>query len=411
MVDKKNIKDEKKEVSENNWAGFAYSCLYNFILTIIYGVIGSNFMFYILLKTTDKKKKKEDKEMNKYFKVNNEDYNCLISKNNEREFENPCKEYYEKNKINPPEPYSWYEEYSNDEIQESWLSSLFGSEGSEGDYYDNSDDVEEEEQREIVNEESVDLVDNKDNKEQSGGNKYDDDDDDEEENVSNADEDESSDDEDCDNNNDKDSYIQMKAVKKRNINELFFISRWILYIKNWWIESIAKTYQTERSLIHKLHGVFSSKDNCGFFKSNKTFQMFIGPIIYFIMILSSFIYGASSHIGYLVYTALSTNGWLLIAFVMLIVLLLFVSIIIGMHQFVDLLYKFTIAPLFSKEGNKHILKSLVLNKDFLSIMFMVLTISSASTHLKDEISMSMAGFYVLFLFYNYYWKPNFSETS
>ena len=79
----KNKKEEKKPNTENDWEGFGYACIYNLIITLVYGLIGANFIFYVALKTVDrtnlKKKNGQPQKLNEYFRIDNEHYNCLAN--------------------------------------------------------------------------------------------------------------------------------------------------------------------------------------------------------------------------------------------------------------------------------------------------------------------------------------------
>ena len=63
-----NRKTKKiEDNTENDWEAFGYSCLNNLIMTILYGLIGANFIFYTAL--TKDKKKGISKKLNEYFKI------------------------------------------------------------------------------------------------------------------------------------------------------------------------------------------------------------------------------------------------------------------------------------------------------------------------------------------------------
>lgn len=403
MVNKKKKETTKTTNTENKWGEFAVECFYNFLITIVYGLLGSSFVYYILLRHTKKDNKKpydyNKNELNKFFNTNKNDYYCLVDddvdkcikgKEVEAAAEASTTEAQNKNeKLSDVWPYSSYnrilkdgdEEYdaihpgSKSESKNKFLSKEWDitkyitgvnyiKKQSWGDWFLSFfiGDVD-------VVSGDVTLV---------GGAS-----------------DDSTEDE-CDD----DVEVKKAEIKKPlDLYEYFFISRWVIYIKNLYANAIALTFFKNRKFFHDLHGFFSPKENCGI-RGNPYFQMFLGPIIYIIIIALVFITGFISFLMYLLYVIFSTNYLLIIAFVFTIFIIMPLATYIGLYQLLESIYKFVLSPLLFSQ-NDEIKKNLFKHKEFLSIIFCTLSLISAFNTLTLEISIPMAVTFFLILAYRF----------
>jgi hypothetical protein len=413
----KNKKEEKKPNTENDWEGFGYACIRNFIITMVYALIGANFLFYIGLKKQDNKNKKDTnykKKLNEYFRLDNEYYHCL---RDPEDNELRCT-----NTLNIT-PYKYYTHKKQDEtgggdinlLEES--ASASASASADKDIKIDSDaapvvapvdapvvapvdapvvdaapvdapvvapvdapvvDAAPVDAAPVVEVAPVDaapVVEVKGGGEEKGA-LYDD--------------------EDCD-ETEKEKLKKIVIHESDNSWFSYFLSFFDFGIFNFLIKSIANTYYSERKLLHTIYSKFCRKE------SNSTLHMFIGVIITIILFAFTFIIGFFNFFIQTFLLAFKDGKW--ITYIICLILLITpIAIIIGIEQLFEFLIKMLISPLIEVESRKDIFNIISSEQQLLIFVFSVLTISSAFTHLTNEISVPMTICYGLFLSYNLYYS-------
>ena len=379
----KNKKEDKKPNTENDWVGFGYACIINFGITMVYALIGANFLFYIGLKKEDNKNKNDTnykKKLNEYFRLDNEYYHCL---RDPEDNELRCT-----NTLNIT-PYKYYTHKKQDETGGGYINLLEEESASASVVEPVVAPVVEPVVSPVVSPvvEPVvapvvePVVEVKDvtvapapapatTVKVGGEALYEDYDETEKEKLK-------------------------KIVIHESDNSWFsyFLSFFDLGIFNFLIKSIANTYYSERKLLHTLYSKFCRKE------SNSTLHMFIGVIITIILFAFTFIIGFFNFFIQTFLLAFKDGKWI----TYIICLILFITpiaIIIGIEQLFEFLIKMFISPSIEQESRKDICNIISSEQQFLIFLFSILTISSAFTHLTNEISVSMTICYGFFLLYN-----------
>lgn len=439
--DDKNKKEEKKPNTENDWEGFGYACLNNFIITLVYGLIGANFIFYVALKTQDrtnlKKKNGAPQKLNEFFRVDNEYYNCLGDPE-DKECKTSC------NNI----PYSFYDEIDMKDVAKHtmWnrvtgmIPFVGGNEDKNGSIsivdaqapqapqapaaqapaqvpasptegqapavegqapasptegQSQAPAVEGQAPATATTEGQAPVAEAQaaaqaphteaqapatEEKKQEGGN------------VTVSDNDKDPDfDTDCSDTPEEKCLPRKGPI---DVSNMWVIGIWYVMIKDWFLESIARTYYTERNMLHSLYGSFTSKKNCGF-RGNDTVKMIIGPIITTFIIAFTFLIG---FFNYFVQSCLN-NPIFFIAF-LIIPFVPILGSLIGLQQLVEFLVKFLISPLFT--SSTEIFNTISAHPLVLIFVFGALTVSSAYTYLVNEISIPMTICWGIFTIYSWW---------
>ena len=187
-----------------------------------------------------------------------------------------------------------------------------------------------------------------------------------------------------------------------DVSNMWVVGIWYTLIKDWLIESIARTYYTERDKLHSMYGSFTSKKNCGI-RSNDTFKMIIGPILSCLIISFSFLIG---FFNFFVQSAINNPIFFIVFLIIPIVPIL--ATFIGIEQMFEFLGKFLISPLF--DSSTEILNTMSSHSQILILVFTILTISSAYTYLTNEISVPMTVFGAVFSIYTL-WTSYSDESS
>ena len=187
-----------------------------------------------------------------------------------------------------------------------------------------------------------------------------------------------------------------------DVSNMWVVGIWYTLIKDWLIESIARTYYTERDKLHSMYGSFTSKKNCGI-RSNDTFKMIIGPILSCLIISFSFLIG---FFNFFVQSAINNPIFFVVFLIIPIVPIL--ATFIGIEQMFEFLGKFLISPLF--DSSTEILNTMSSHSQILILVFTILTISSAYTYLTNEISVPMTVFGAVFSIYTL-WTSYSDESS
>ena len=455
----KNKKEEKKPNTENDWEGFGYACLNNLIITLVYGLIGANFIFYVALKTQDrtnlKKKNGEPQKLNEFFRADNEYYNCLAN-SEDKDCKTSC------NNI----PYAYYDELDMKDVAKHTLWNrvtgmipFVGGGGEDkasisivsandpaavapavpsadaaavpsadaaavssadaaapsadaaavpsADAAAPSADVAAVPSADAAAVPSADVAavpsadvaavpsadaavpapaptqEQGQSEVKTGGGGGSDPDFDE----------------DCSDTPEEKCTPRKGPI---DVSDMWVVGIWYVIIKDWFIESIAKTYQSERDKLHSLYGSFTSKKNCGF-RGNDTVKMIVGPIITSILIAFSFFIG---FINFFVQSAI--NNPILFIIFLIIPLVTTLGVFIGISQLIELLIKALISPLLS--SSTEILNTISAHPLVLIFVFGALTVSSAYTYLVNEISIPMTICWGVFTLYSW-WNLSSDDTS
>ena len=108
------IKKIRKDGDPNDWASFSVHVGFSLLYTLIYGLLGANLIIYTFL-TKDKKENDEfSKEINEYFRIDKEYYNCIgINTNDE------CPKVYDEI------PYKYYDRLPENYKSKGFLMLLF----------------------------------------------------------------------------------------------------------------------------------------------------------------------------------------------------------------------------------------------------------------------------------------------
>jgi len=165
--------------------------------------------------------------------------------------------------------------------------------------------------------------------------------------------------------------------------------------KNWFSKSIADCYITNRSILQKWLGLFSSdKEDKNIF-SNETFQMFVvAPLMFLIYpLIIFFIYFSSWFSAF-------KSGWGFTLIGMFLLYSWFTTSTVSLIQSMQYLLTFTILPLIA--DYKRIRKIIGCNVKSLSLLFGLLVCSSAFSYLDNTISITMFLVY-LFLIIKSFW--------
>jgi hypothetical protein len=443
----KNKKEEKKPNTENDWEGFGYACLNNLIITLVYGLIGANFIFYVALKTQDRtnlKKKNggEPQKLNEYFRVDNEHYNCLAN-SEDKDCKTSC------NNI----PYAYYDELDMKDVAKHTLWNrvtsmipFVGGGGGEdkasisivnanepvpsaADH--NAADHNAADHNAAVPSDAVpsdavpsdavpsaavtsdavpsaavtsdavpsaavtsDAVPSaavtsdaataaaptQEQAEVKGGSDPDFD-------------------EDCSDTPEEKCTPRKGPI---DVSDMWVVGIWYTIIKDWLIESIAKTYHSERDKLHSLYGSFTSKKNCGF-RGNDTVKMIIGPIITSLIICFSYFIG---FFNFFIQCAINSPILFLIFLIIPIVPIL--GTLIGIEQMIEFLVKSLISPLLA--SSTEIFNTISAHPMVLIFVFGALTVSSAYTYLVNEISIPMTICWGVFTLYSW-WNLSSDEAE
>ena len=165
--------------------------------------------------------------------------------------------------------------------------------------------------------------------------------------------------------------------------------------KNWFSESIADAYITNRGLLQSWLGLFSpDKEEKNIF-SNETFQMFVvAPFMFLIFpLIALFIYFSSWFSEF-------KSGWGFTLIGMFLLYSWLTTSTVSLIQCMQYLLTFTILPLIA--DYKRIRKIIGCNVKGLSLLFGLLICSSAFSHLDNTISITMFLVY-LFLIIKSFW--------
>ena len=165
--------------------------------------------------------------------------------------------------------------------------------------------------------------------------------------------------------------------------------------KNWFSTSIADCYITNRSVLQKWLGLFSSdKEDKNIF-SNETFQMFVvAPLMFLIFpLIIFFIYFSSWFSSF-------KSGWGFTLIGMFLLYSWFTTSTVSLIQCNQYLLTFVFFPLIA--DYKRIRKIIGCNVKGLSLLFGLLVCSSAFSYLDNTISITMFLVY-LFLIIKSFW--------
>jgi hypothetical protein len=191
--------------------------------------------------------------------------------------------------------------------------------------------------------------------------------------------------------------------------EMWTIKLWYIYVKNLIIKSIAKTYYTERLLMHKLYSYFTPLND----DESTTFKMIFGPL--FTMFVVPFMY-IIGFVNFIIQLFMEDFILAFFASILLCWIIVPVGVVIGIEQMIEFIVKMTISPSFSiyEEYDKEkkqmvkkynvmkILSLLPIHQGVIRFVFAYLTLSSAFTYLTNDISTPMVVFYVLFEIISYW---------
>jgi hypothetical protein len=200
------------------------------------------------------------------------------------------------------------------------------------------------------------------------------------------------------------------TITKNEIEkEMWTIKLWYIYVKNLIIKSIAKTYYTERLMMHKLFSYFTPMNE----DESTTFKMVFGPLI--TMFLGAFMY-IIGFVNFIIQLFMEDFILAFFASILLCWIIFPVGILIGIEQLLEFIVKMTISPSFSvyEEYDKEkkqmvkkynvmkILSLLPIHQGVIRFVFAYLTLNSAFTYLTSEISIPMTVFYILFELVSYW---------
>ena len=132
----------------------------------------------------------------------------------------------------------------------------------------------------------------------------------------------------------------------------FFLSFFDFGIFKFLIKSIAKTYYSERKLLHTIYSKFCRKE------SNSTLQMFLGVIITIILFAFTFIIGFFNFFIQTLLLAFNEGKWITYI-ICLIFLITPIAIIIGIEQLFEFLIKMLISPLI--DSSKDIFNIIIIH--------------------------------------------------
>ena len=190
-------------------------------------------------------------------------------------------------------------------------------------------------------------------------------------------------------------YNMYKTIDKNDKNDKH--NTYSQLFKNWFAESIADSYKTNRSLLQQCLKLFSlSKEGAeeNIF-SNETFQMFIvSPLTFLVFPLTIFFTYCCS------WFSMFKMGW---GFTLIGAFLIYswlISFSVSFAQTVQYLFTFTLLPLFA--DIKRVRKIFGCNAKALSIFFGILVCSSAVSYLDTTISITMFVVYLLMLIKSYW---------
>jgi hypothetical protein len=189
--------------------------------------------------------------------------------------------------------------------------------------------------------------------------------------------------------------IDRKEIMKiEKYDSLYFFQKIYIDLKNWLIESIAGSYQGERTAMHQLIYLFTPENNEVETSTTKTIKMAFYPFISLFVIFSSYFMG----FAHCAYQLLLNN---VIYSVIFFIGAFFMCMFVGATQFAELTIKLLFGPPMTY--SKEIFTRISEQPQLLILVFSTMAISGAFDYLDSEICFAMTGFYFLYAIYSFYY--------